>query len=84
MNPEGQIESGETSASVPSGLSLKAAYLLLRELNKSPEPPTMESVALLLDKVLRYPHIITLLRDAHGDVICRFKVPHHLTPIRLM
>jgi hypothetical protein len=52
----------------PSGVSLKAAYLLLREMNQSPEPPTIESLAAMLDRTLNYSEAVALIRDAREVV----------------
>lgn len=52
----------------PSGVSLKAAYLLLREMHKSLEPPSIESLALLLEDVLHYEHAVRLIRVVHDLV----------------
>lgn len=65
MDTADRVQTSETPYPEPSGMALKAAYLLLRELNKSPEPPTMEGLAVLLEKVLRFPELITLLKEAH-------------------
>ena len=46
----------------PMGISLKAALLLLKEMNQSPAPPSVESMALLLDNVL---HFGWLVRAVH-------------------
>jgi len=50
------------SQAEPTGVSLKAAYLLLREMNQSPEPPTLESLAVMLDTVLNYEWAVRLIR----------------------
>jgi hypothetical protein len=56
----------------PSGVALKAAYLLLREMNKSPEPPSMESMALLLDNVLHYEWAVRLIRLTSDSIESQF------------
>ena len=64
MDPEVSTE----RPTEPSGVSLKAAYLLLREMNQSPEPPTIESLAAMLDSVLNYSEAVNLIRDARETV----------------
>jgi hypothetical protein len=57
LAPQSGIELQE-----PTGISLKAAYLLLREMNKSPEPPSIESLALMLDSVLNYEWAVRIIK----------------------
>ena len=52
----------EQQLNEPSGVALKAAYLLLREMNSSPEPPSLERLAFLLDTILKYGPAVRLLR----------------------
>jgi hypothetical protein len=68
-----QVAAHATDSDEPTGVSLKAAYLLLRELNKSPEPPNLEHLALLLDRTLHYEWAVRLIRitvDAHNGPAC--------------
>ena len=46
----------------PTGVSLKAAFLLLRELRRYPQLPSVEQLALILDNVLNYEWAVRLLR----------------------
>ena len=46
----------------PTGVSLKAAFLLLRELRRYPQLPSIEQLALILDDVLSYEWAVRLLR----------------------
>ena len=48
----------------PTGVSLKAAYLLLQEMKQSPDPPTVDGLALLLDNKLHFGHLI---REIHSE-----------------
>jgi hypothetical protein len=60
------------AAPEPTGVCLKAAYLLLRELKRYPNLPSMEELALILADVLHYEWAARLLRleeenhDAYG------------------
>jgi hypothetical protein len=60
----------------PAGVSLKAAWLLLREMEHNPKLPTVEQLALLLDKVLKYDRAVRLIMfevwrqsDADEDLV---------------
>jgi hypothetical protein len=46
----------------PTGIGLKAAFLLQRELKRHPNPPTIEALALILDRVLRFEWAVRLVR----------------------
>lgn len=46
----------------PTGIGLKAAFLLQRELKRCPNPPTIEGLALILDRVLYYEWAVRLVR----------------------
>lgn len=46
----------------PTGIGLKAAFLLQRELRRQTNPPTIEELALILDRVLHYEWAVRLVR----------------------
>src|SRR5690349_19300898 len=48
----------------PNGVSLKAAWLLLRELKRYPQLPSMEQLALILDRTLNYEWAVRIIRVA--------------------
>lgn len=52
----------DTAAGGPSGVSLKAAWLLLRELRRYPALPSVTDLAVILDDVLNYEWAIRLIR----------------------
>lgn len=55
------MDGKEEAISLPSqrmGISPKAPYLLLRGMNGSPEPPSLERLAIMLDSVPSYEWVI--------------------------
>ena len=68
------------TGAVPSGIGLKAAYLLRQELQKHQGLPSIEQLAMILEDTLRYPGAVMAMRDEedfHGtshtrDGVCEF------------
>jgi hypothetical protein len=48
----------------PSAVSLKAAYRLLKAMNESAEPPTIDTLAVMLENTLRYSQAVSLISEA--------------------
>jgi hypothetical protein len=48
----------------PTAVCLKAAYRLLKALNNSPEPPSIDTLALIIDETLRYSDAIGFIDEA--------------------
>ena len=46
----------------PTGVCLKAAYLLLRELRRYPQLPSVEQMAIILDLTLNYEWAVRIIR----------------------
>lgn len=58
-----EIQQGQDDS--PSGVCLKAAYLMLREMNRSPEPPSIERLASILQNNLNYSYLVGLIEEAY-------------------
>lgn len=57
------------TGAMPSGIGLKAAYLLRQELQKHQGLPSIEELALILEDNLKYPGAVIAMRaeeDFHG------------------
>lgn len=50
--------------SEPTAVCLKAAYRLLKALNNSPEPPSIDTLAVIIDETLRYSDAIGYVDEA--------------------
>ena len=50
--------------SEPSAICLKAAYRLLAKMNASPEPPSLDRLASMIEESLRYSEAIALIDEA--------------------
>jgi hypothetical protein len=64
----------EQKATQPSGVSLKAAYLLLKELKRYPQLPSIEQLAIILDDTLCYEWAVRIIRNEqvfNAGLYCR-------------
>jgi hypothetical protein len=53
-----------SETSEPSAVSLKAAYRLLKALNRSPEPPSIDTLAVMIEEALQYADAVALVSEA--------------------
>ncbi len=59
-----RIWEGMSELPEPSSVALKAAFRLLKEINKSPVPPNLDMLATMIDETLRYSEAISLIEEA--------------------
>jgi hypothetical protein len=65
MPNDHSIPDTKTSDSTePSATALKAAYRLMKAMNNSADPPTLDTLAIMLDSELRYSDAIDLISEA--------------------
>ena len=52
-------------AEEPSAVSLNAACRLLKAMNESAEPPSIDTLAVMLERTLRYSAAVSLISEAY-------------------